>query len=115
MTVQRIRPIEHVPNPEIGSDIPPRAAEVEPPAFLVPVGGSANLSVSRTYRELRKVRLCDLLGQWVSGMEPLIFEQIDVSPTVLLIIGIAAPGHLPSRFTAKVTVDDLSIAMGWRS
>ncbi len=34
--------IEHVPNPEIGSDIPPRAAEVEPPAFLVPVGGSAD-------------------------------------------------------------------------
>jgi len=30
-------------NPEIGSDIPPRAAEVEPPARpFVPAGGSAD-------------------------------------------------------------------------
>ncbi len=104
-----------IPNLEIGSGTLPRAAEVEPSAFLVPVGGSTNRSVTRAYQELRNARILELLGMWVSGSEPLLFEQIDVSPTVLLIVGLAGPGRLPSRFTAEVTTDDLAAAMGWTS
>ncbi len=100
-------------NPEIGSGNIPQAAEVEPPAFLVPVGGSSEPSVSCAYRDLRRARIRDLLGRWVSGVEPLFFEHVDIAPTVLLAIGIGVARDAGPQFIAEITVDDLSAAMGW--
>ena len=57
-----------------------------------------------TYRELRHRALLDLLGRWVSELEPVIFTKVDVSPQVLGTVGIGAPGDVRPRIEAKITV-----------
>lgn len=77
--------------------------------FLL-VANSAEPSAARTYHQLREARLRELLGQWVSGVEPLIFERLDVSPQVLAEVGIGAPGCAAPMLVAQVTVTDMIAA-----
>ncbi|KQR83484.1 hypothetical protein [Sphingomonas sp. Leaf343] len=76
------------------------------------VGNSAAPSAARTYHQLRERRICELLGQWISGLDPMIFERIDVSPQILVEVGVGAPGFDEPMLTAQVTVDDLVAAGG---
>ncbi|OWK27545.1 hypothetical protein [Sphingomonas dokdonensis] len=75
--------------------------------------GNSEPSARHTYHRLRERRLCELLGQWVSGIEPLIFERLDVSPHVLAEVGIGAPGADVPMLTAQITVDAMLAELGW--
>jgi hypothetical protein len=77
---------------------------------ILHVGNSAAPSAARTYHQLRERRLCELLGRWVSELEPLIFERVDVSPQILAEVGIGGPGATAPFFTAQVTVEDMIAA-----
>lgn len=65
-----------------------------------------------TYKALRHARLCDLLGEWVSGTEVLLFERVDVSPQILCEIGIGTAGATAPQFVGSITVDDMTKAEG---
>lgn len=62
------------------------------------------MSAVATYRLLHQRALVGLLGQWVSELEPVIFHRVDVSPQVLAIVGIGAPGDAGPRMSAEITV-----------
>lgn len=62
------------------------------------------MSAVATYRDLRHRALIDLLGRWVSELEPVIFTKVDVSPQVLAIVGIGARGDVRPLMTAEITV-----------
>jgi hypothetical protein len=51
-----------------------------------------------------------LLGCWVSELEPLIFERVDVSPQVQAEFGIGAPGSDRPQLTIHITVGDMIAA-----
>ncbi|TVV75581.1 hypothetical protein [Sphingomonas solaris] len=77
---------------------------------IIRVGNSEEPSAARTYHQLRERRLCELLGYWVSELEPEIFERVDVSPQILAQLGVGAPGAAGPMFVASVTVDDMIAA-----
>lgn len=70
-------------------------------------------SVTRAYLDLRERCVREVLGCWVSGLEPWMYQRVDVTPTVLFEIGISAPGATSPQFKGQVTVGALSAAMGW--
>lgn len=72
--------------------------------------GNSEPSAAATYHALRERRLCDLLGAWVSEIEPLIFERIDISPQVLAEVGLGIDGDAAPRVVAQVTVTDMIAA-----
>lgn len=76
--------------------------------------GNSEPSARSTYHRLRERRLCELLGHWVSGLEPLIFERLDVSPQILAEVGIGAPGADVPMITAQITADEMIEELGWR-
>jgi hypothetical protein len=75
--------------------------------------GNSEASPRRIYHRLRQRRLCELLGQWVLGLEPEIFERLDVSPQVLAEVGIGAPGSAAPMLIAQVTADEMIAELGW--
>lgn len=40
-------------------------------------------NVGAAYRSLRAAKILELFGQWISGLEPILLERIDVSPGIL--------------------------------
>lgn len=68
------------------------------------------MNAAKTYQDLRRRALVDLLGRWVSEIDPVIFTQVDVSPQVLGVVGIGAPGDVRPRMTAEITVSAMIAA-----
>ena len=102
-------------NPEIGSGIPPRAAEVEPPAAVVHAGGSAESIRIRQEATafMRHTALCGVIGGYdrcTCGMEAALHRllqlelpadaQMGVTANAILLLGnvtshiIGAPDRL---------------------
>lgn len=71
------------------------------------VGNSEAIGAAATYRQLRERRLLDLLGRWVSELEPLIMERVDVSPHILAEIGLGIEGDIEPRMVERITVQDM--------
>ena len=52
-------------------------------------------NVGAAYRALRAAKIRDLLGRWVSELEPILLERVDVSPTILAQLGLTHAEGVP--------------------
>lgn len=103
-------------HPEIGSDFPPRAAEVEPPAAVIHAGGSAESIRIRQEATafMRHTALCGVIGGYdrcTCGMEAALHRLLQLELPAEAHMGVTGNAVLLLGFIAGVI--DARAADSW--